>query len=90
MGCRKGIVQMWIGGDSPETPTLIPYIYDNRFKKSIDVLNGQFRDLRKKGVYCPIRNSDYKAWRSKLKRGGDFTIYAELKKSTFKNRFSFL
>ena len=67
-------------GDSPDTPTLMPYIYDNGFKKPIDILNGLFHDLRKKDVYYPIRNSDYNAWRSKFKRGGDFAIYTESRK----------
>jgi hypothetical protein len=71
-------------GDSPDTPTLMSYIYDNGFKKPIDVLNGLFNDLRKKDVYYPIRNSDYNAWRSKFKRGGDFAIYTELKKIKLK------
>jgi hypothetical protein len=67
-------------GESPQTPTLMPYIYDNGFKKPVDILNGLFRDLRKKDVYYPIHNSDYNAWRNKFKRGGDFAIYTELKK----------
>lgn len=67
-------------GDSPDKPTLMPYIYDNGFKKPVDILNGLFRDLRKKDVYYPIHNSDYNTWRAKFKRGGDFAIYTELKK----------
>lgn len=76
-------------GDSPDTPTLMPYIYDNGFKKPIDILNGLFHDLRKKDVYYPIHNSDYNAWRSKFKRGGDFAIYTESRKIKLQKSINF-
>ncbi|MBU6490323.1 MAG: hypothetical protein KGQ57_21230 [Burkholderiales bacterium] len=76
-------------GDYPDTPTLIPYIYDNGFKKPVDILNGLFRDLRKKDVYYPIHNSDYNAWRKKFKRGGDFAIYTEMKKIKLQKSIKF-
>ena len=60
--------------------TLMSYIYDNGFKKPVDILNGLFHDLRKKDVYYPIHNIDYNAWRKKFERGGDFAIYTELRK----------
>lgn len=56
------------------------YIYDNGFKKPIDVMNGLIHGLRKRDVYYPVHNSDYNVWRKKFKRGGDFAIYSDLRK----------
>jgi hypothetical protein len=76
-------------GDYADTPTLMSYIYDNGFKKPVDILDGLFRDLRKKDVYYPVHNSDYNAWRNKFRRGGDFVIYTELRKIRLQRSIKF-
>ena len=61
----------------------MPSIYDNGFKKPVDIINGLFKhSLRKQDVYYPVYNSDYNAWREKYNRGGDFAIYSDMKKIT--------
>ncbi|MEF2253319.1 DUF6402 family protein [Ralstonia solanacearum] len=74
----KGTDLQW--GDSADTPGITPYVYENGFKKPVDIIKGFFRTLRKQDVYYPIHNSDYSAWRRKFNRGGDFAIYTEPKK----------
>lgn len=75
---EKGGDLKW--GNRPDTPPM-PSIYDNGFKKPVDIIKGLFRrSLRKQDVYYPIYNSDYAAWREKYHRGGDFVIYSDLKK----------
>ncbi|WP_152974699.1 DUF6402 family protein [Burkholderia pseudomallei] len=75
---KKGGNLQW--GNHPDTPPM-PFIYDNGFKKPVDIINGLFKSsLRKQDVYYPIYNSDYNAWRQKYDRGGDFVIYSNLKK----------
>ena len=75
---EKGGNLQW--GKHPDTPPL-PLLYDNGFKKPVDVINGLFkRSLRKQDVYYPICNSDYNAWREKYNRGGDFLIYSDRRK----------
>lgn len=77
VGERGGSLQ-W--GNRPDTPPM-PYIYDNGFKKPVDIINGLFKQsLRKQDVYYPIYNSDYNAWRERYGRGGDFVIYSDIKK----------
>lgn len=69
-------------GDYPMTP-FMPSIYDNGFKRPVDIINGFFKgSLRKKDVYYPVHNSDYNTWRQKYDRGGDFVIYSNTKKLT--------
>ncbi|MGA3972411.1 DUF6402 family protein [Ralstonia nicotianae] len=67
-------------GNQPDAPTLTPYVYENGFKKPVDIVQGLFRASRKQDIYYPVHNSDYKAWREKFNRGGDFAIYTDLKK----------
>jgi hypothetical protein len=75
---KKGGNLQW--GNHPDTPSL-SLIYDNGFKKPVDIINGLFkRSLRKQDVYYPIYNNDYSAWRQKYNRGGDFVIYSNLVK----------
>lgn len=75
---EKGGNLQW--GKYPDTPPL-PLLYDNGFKKPVDVINGLFkRSLRKQDVYYPVYNSDYNAWREKYNRGGDFLIYSNRRK----------
>ncbi|HEX7684431.1 MAG TPA: DUF6402 family protein [Trinickia sp.] len=75
---EKGGDFQW--GRHPDTPPL-PLLYDNGFKKPVDVINGLFkRSLRRQDVYYPVYNSDYNAWREKYNRGGDFLIYSDRRK----------
>lgn len=67
-------------GNYPDEPGLMHYVYDNGFKKPVDIMNGLTRSITKKGVYYPVHNSDYNAWREKFDRGGDFAIYTDLRK----------
>lgn len=67
-------------GGHPDVPSL-PFIYDNGFKKPVDIIKGMFgRDLRRRDVYYPIYNSDYRGWSEKYNRGGDFVIYSDMRK----------
>ncbi|MGN6665644.1 MAG: DUF6402 family protein [Trinickia sp.] len=76
-------------GNHSDTPPL-PLLYDNGFKKSVDVINGLFKtSMRKKDVYYPIYNSNYNAWREKYNHGGDFAIYSNLKKITLPKPIQF-
>ncbi|MGG1947590.1 DUF6402 family protein [Trinickia sp. NRRL B-1857] len=75
---REGGGLQW--GNNPNTPSA-SLIYDNGFKRPVDIINGIFKDsLRKQDVYYPVYNSNYNAWRKKYDQGGDFVIYSELKK----------
>lgn len=68
----------------------MPFIYDNGFKKPVDIINGIFKhSLRKQDVYYPVYNSDYNAWREKYNRGGDFVIYSDMKKITLPKPIQF-
>ena len=65
-------------GNRPATP-FMPYIYDNGFKKPVDIVRGFFqRELRKQDVHYPIYNRSYNLWREKYNRGGDFVIYSDM------------
>lgn len=69
----------------------MPSIYDNGFKKPVDIINGLFKhNLRKQDVYYPIYNSDYNAWRDKYNRGGDFIIYSNLIKVALPKPIQFI
>ncbi len=76
-------------GNYPDTPTLTPYVYENGFKRPVDTVKGLFRTQRKQDVYYPVHNSDYKAWREKFNRGGDFAIYSDLRKIKLSKPISF-
>lgn len=74
-GSEKGGDFKW--GNHPGTPPL-PLLYDNGFKKPVDVINGLFGGgMRRQDVYYPVYNGDYNAWREKYNRGGDFLIYSD-------------
>jgi hypothetical protein len=69
-------------GDHPSTP-FMSSIYDNGFKRPVDIINGLFkRSHRKQDIYYPVHNNDYNTWRQKYDRGGDFVIYSNLRKIT--------
>ncbi|MDY7579249.1 DUF6402 family protein [Herbaspirillum sp. RTI4] len=67
-------------GDSEITMDTINDEYLLNKKEANKPLNkrtGTFRTFIKKDIYYPIFNENYRAWREKHNRGGDFIIYSK-------------
>ncbi|WP_221624068.1 DUF6402 family protein [Burkholderia sp. Bp8998] len=43
------------------------------------IIRGRRRRKEKRNIYYPVRNSDFREWQKKHKRGGDFIIFSDKK-----------
>ena len=65
------------------------YLVTDGFDKPVDTRRGVFGKLREQDVYFPIYNKNYREWRDKHNRGGDFMIYSKPKYMKLKKPIKF-
>ena len=86
---RKNRIPIFDFGNSPQDAINWHYLKGDELPKPVDIRKGMFRKFVEQDVYFPIYNRNYREWREKHNRGGDFMIYSKPKYMKLKKPIEF-